>query len=103
MVVHLGAIVGLWGTKNTLSSAPSIKRGGKRHIRGCLRGGPEVARLGAPPSAWLIRRISEALNPRRSWAGVLGASGRGSVVPSVSALYLADPQEVGAQGWLALV
>ncbi len=77
--------------KNTLSSAPSAKRGGKRHIRGCLRGGPTVARLRAPPlSAWLIRKTSEV------------ASGRGRVVPSVSALYLADSQEVGAQGWLAL-
>ncbi len=52
-------------------------------------------------SAWLIRRTSEASDPRRSW--VLGASGRGSVVPSVSALYLANPQEVGAPGWLAMV
>ncbi len=63
-----------------------------------------VTRLRAPPlSDWLIRRTLEGLDPRQSWAGVLGASGRGSVVPSVSALYLADPQEVGAQGWLALV
>ncbi len=37
-------------------------------------------------------------DPRRSWAGVLGASGRGSVVPSMNALYLADPQEVGPRG-----
>ncbi len=42
------------------------------------------------------------LDPRRSWAGFLGASGRGSIVPSLSTLYLADPQEVGAQGWLAV-
>ncbi len=40
----------------------------KRHNRGCLRGGPAVARLG------------------RSWAGVLGASGKDSVVPSPSSL-----------------
>ncbi len=45
-VGHLCAIVGPWGTKNTLSSAPSVKRGGERQIRGCLRGGPAVARLG---------------------------------------------------------
>ncbi len=58
----------------------------------------------APPlSARLIRRTSEALDPKRSWAGILGASGRGSIVPSVSALYIADPQEISAQGWLALV
>ncbi len=44
-----------------------------------------------------------ALDPRRSWAGVLGSPGRGSIVLSVSALYLAEPQEVGAQGWLALI
>ncbi len=75
---------------------------GKRHIRGCLRG-PAGKRLGAPPlSAWLIRRTSEMPDPRRSWAGVLGASGRGSVVLNVRALYPADPQDVGAQGWLAL-
>ncbi len=37
-------------------------------------------------------------DPRRSWAGIIGASGKGSVVPSVSALYLADPLEVGAPG-----
>ncbi len=45
-VEHLGAKVGPWGTKNTLSSAPSIKRGGERHIRGCFQGCPVVARLG---------------------------------------------------------
>ncbi len=57
----------------------------------------------APPlSAWLIRRTSEALDPRQSWAGVLGSSGRSSVVPNMSALYPVDPQEVGAEGWLAL-
>ncbi len=94
-----GAIVGPWGSINTLSSAPSSKRGGERHNRGCLRGGPAVARL----AAWLFRRISVVPDPRRSWAGVLGASGRGSVVPSVSAVYLADPQEFGTLGRLALV
>ncbi len=45
-VGHFCAIVGTWGSINTLSSAPSVKRGGKRHIRGCLRGGPAVAKLG---------------------------------------------------------
>ncbi len=45
-VGHLGAIVGPWGSINTLSSPPSVKRGGERYIRGCLRGGPAVARLG---------------------------------------------------------
>ncbi len=44
-VGHFCAIVGTWESINTLSSAPSVKRGGKRHIRGCLRGGPAVARL----------------------------------------------------------
>ncbi len=53
--------------------------------RGTLEAGGSETR--APPlSAWLIRRTSEAPDPRRSWAGVLGASGRGSVMPSVSAL-----------------
>ncbi len=56
-----------------------------------------------PPSAWLIRKTSEVLDPRRSWAGVLGASGSCSILLSVSALYLADPLEVGAPGWLVLV
>ncbi len=58
---------------NTLSIRPTTaERGDKRHIRGCLRGGPAGVRLGAPPlSAWLIRRTSEALNPRRSWPGSL--------------------------------
>ncbi len=74
----------LWGTKNTLSSAPSVKQGGERHIRGCLRGGPAVVRLGP---LLFLPGWSEAPDPRRSWAGVLGASGRGSVVPSVSTLY----------------
>ncbi len=45
-VRHLGAIAGQWGTENTFSSAPSIMRGGERHMRGHLRGGPAVARLG---------------------------------------------------------
>ncbi len=54
-----------------------------------------------PHSAWLIRKSSEALDPRRSWAGVLGSSGSCSVLLSVS--NLADPQEVGVPGWLALV
>ncbi len=40
---------------------------------------------------------------RRSWAGVLGASGKGSVVLSMSTLYLADPPEFGTPGRLALV
>ncbi len=44
-VGHFCAIVDTWESINTLSSAPSVKRGGKRHIRGCLRGGPAVARL----------------------------------------------------------
>ncbi len=67
-VGHPGAKVGPWGTNNNLCS----ERGGKRHIRGCLRGGLAGVRLGAPPlSAWLIRRTSEALNPRRSWPGSL--------------------------------
>ncbi len=44
-VGHPGAKVGPWGTKNTLSSAPSAKRGGNKHIRGCFQGGPAVARL----------------------------------------------------------
>ncbi len=102
-VGHPDAKVGPLGTNNTLSSAPSTERGGKRHIRGCLRGGPAVKRLGAPPlSAWLIRRTSEMPDLRRSWAGVLGALGRGSVLLNVRALYPADPQDVGAQGWLAL-
>ncbi len=84
---------------NTLSSAPSAKRGGERHNRGCLRGGPTGSETRAPPlSAWLFRRISLVPDPRRSWAGIIGASGKGSVVPSVSALYLADPLEVGAPG-----
>ncbi len=99
VVGHLGAKVG----KNTLSSAPSVKRGGKMHIIGCLRGGPVVARLGhhLSPPGW-SGGLLKAPDPRGSWAGVLCASGRGRVVPSVSALHLADPQEVGAQGWLAL-
>ncbi len=71
-VGHPGAKMGPWGTNNTLCSAPSAERGDKRHIRGCLRGGPAGVRLGAPPlSAWLIRGTSEALNPRRSWPGSL--------------------------------
>ncbi len=87
----------LWGTKNTLFSAPSVKRGGERHIRGCSRGGLVVARLGPLLFlAWLIRRRIQ------SWARVLGASGRGSVVSSMSALYLTNHQEVGTPGWLAL-
>ncbi len=45
----------------------------------------------------------EALDRRRSWARVLGTSGRGSVRPSISALSLINPQEVGAPGWLPLV
>ncbi len=97
-VGHLDAKVGPWGTINTFSSAPSAKGGGKKHIRGCLWGGHLLPRLRAPPlSAWLIRRSSDAPDPRQSWVGVLGTSGRGSVIPSVSALYLADPQE--AQVW----
>ncbi len=45
-VGHLGAIVGPWGSINTLSSAPGVKRGGERHNRGCLRVVPVVTRLG---------------------------------------------------------
>ncbi len=46
VVGHVGAIVGQGGTENTFSSAPSIMRGGERHMRGRLLGGPAVARLG---------------------------------------------------------
>ncbi len=44
-VGHRDTIVGPWGSINTLSSAPSVKRGSERHNRGCLRGGLVVARL----------------------------------------------------------
>ncbi len=54
-----------------------------------------------PLSAWLIRRTSEAPDLRRSWAGVLGASGRGSVVPSVGALYLRRSGLRGGWRWLS--
>ncbi len=39
---------------------------------------------------------------RRSWAGVLGASGRGGILPSGNALYPADALEVGVREWPAL-
>ncbi len=75
------------------------QQGGERHTRGCLRGGPAVARFGpllflpGCSGGFLGRRIQGDLG-----LGFLGASGRVSVVPSVSALYLADPQEVGLRG-----
>ncbi len=100
-VGHLGAIVGLCGSINIISSASSAKWDGERHNRGWWSSGSKTR---APPlSTWLFRRISEAPDPRQSWAGGLGTSGRGSVVPSMSALYLGDPQEVGVPGRLALV
>ncbi len=96
-VGHPGAKVGPWGTNHTLCSAPSAEQGDKRHIRGCLRGGPAGVRLGAPPlSAWLIRRTSST-ESKAILAGVLGASGRSSVVLSMSSI-LPTPQ-----GWQALV
>ncbi len=41
-------------------------------------------------------------DPRRSRAGVLGASGKGSVLPSGNNLYPNDPYEFRAREWLAL-
>ncbi len=98
--VLLSAIAAV--TKNTISSAPSVKLA-RGKLEAACGGGPAVARLGAPLSAWLIRRTSEAPDSRQSWAGVLGASGSGSIMQSVKALYLAYPQEVWAQGWLVLI
>ncbi len=40
------ALTSQWGTKNTFFSAPCIPRGGERDMRGRLRGGPVVVRLG---------------------------------------------------------
>ncbi len=67
-------------------------------FHGLLAGLSSGNKTRAPPlSAWLFRRISEVSDPRRSLAGVLGASGRGSIVLSVSALYLIDPQVKSSQ------
>ncbi len=66
---HLGAIVGLLGSMNTLSSKPSAKQGSERHNRGCLQGGPAVARLGTLlflpgcSGGFLRRRIQGDLGP----------------------------------------
>ncbi len=68
-VGHLGAIVGPWGSMNTLSSVPSTKGGGEIYNRGCLRGGPVVARLGPLlflPGCWggfLRHRVQGDLGP----------------------------------------
>ncbi len=75
-------------TKNTLSSAPSIKRGGERHIRVCMRGGPAVARLGPLlfVPGWsgglLRRRIQGDLGPGSLALREGGASCR-AWVPSI--------------------
>ncbi len=53
---------------NTLSSVLRAKRGGERHNRGCLQGGPAVARLGPVLflpgcSEGFLRRIQGDLGP----------------------------------------
>ncbi len=102
-VGHPSAIVGPWGTKTHFPLHPVLSR----VARGTLESTCGVVRWyrdsAHPLSAWLIGRTSEAPDPRWSWAGVLGASGRGIIMPSVSALHLANPQAFGAPGWLALV
>ncbi len=64
--------------QNTLSSAPSAKRGSKRQNRECLQGGPAVARF-------------------RPLLILPGCSG------SFLRRRIQGDQEVGALGWLALV
>ncbi len=91
-VRHLGALVGPWGSMNTLSSAPSAKRGGERHNRGCLRGGPAVARLRPPlllpgcSGGFLWRRIQGDLEPG-SLALREGVVSCRAWAPSISPIY----------------
>ncbi len=87
-----GRYSGPWGSMNTLSSVPSTKGGGEIYNRGCLRGGPVVARLGPLlflPGCWggfLRHRVQGDLGPG-SLVLREGVALRLAFVPSISSTF----------------